>query len=61
MDLLPVFGVLSRLPPKIVQWDNEREFEGALLKVLYKMAIAIINRRHRSPQTRDLVDQDNKI
>ncbi|CEJ93248.1 hypothetical protein VHEMI08853 [[Torrubiella] hemipterigena] len=49
------------LPPKIVQVDNGREFQGAFLILLRKYGIQIINGSPRSPQTQGLVEQANRV
>lgn len=49
------------LPPKIMQCDNGKEFKGALLILLRKYGIQIVNGAPRSPQTQGLVDQANGV
>jgi transposase InsO family protein len=48
-------------PPKIVQCDNGKEFKGALLILLRKYGIQVINGAPRSPQTQGLVEQANGV
>jgi hypothetical protein len=43
--------VAAFLPPKIMQSNNRKEFKGALLILLRKFGIKIVNRALRSPQT----------
>jgi hypothetical protein len=49
------------LPPKIMQCDNGKEFKGALLILLRKYGIQIVNGAPRSPQTQGLVEQANGV
>ncbi|KFY78648.1 hypothetical protein V499_02234, partial [Pseudogymnoascus sp. VKM F-103] len=51
----------SFLPPKIMQADNGKEFKGALLILLRKYGIQVINGAPRSPQTQGLVEQANGV
>ncbi|RFU28490.1 hypothetical protein B7463_g7831, partial [Scytalidium lignicola] len=53
--------IMAFLPPKIVQCDNGREFKGALLILLRKYGIRVINGKPRSPQTQGLVEQANGV
>jgi transposase InsO family protein len=53
--------VAAFLPPKIMQSDNGKEFKGALLILLRKYGIQIINGAPRSPQTQGLVEQANGV
>jgi hypothetical protein len=53
--------IAAFLPPKILQADNSREFKGALLILLHKYGIQIINGAPRSPQTQGLVEQANGV
>ncbi|KAF5120961.1 SCAN domain-containing protein 3 [Metarhizium anisopliae] len=53
--------IAAFLPPKIVQTDNGKEFKGALLVLLRKYGIQIINGAPRSPQTQGLVEQANGV
>ncbi|EXU94631.1 integrase core domain protein, partial [Metarhizium robertsii] len=53
--------IAAFLPPKIVQTDNGKEFKGALLILLRKYGIQIINGAPRSPQTQGLVEQANGV
>lgn len=46
-------------PPKIIQCNNEKEFKGALLLVLKKHGIELVNSNPRLPQTQGLVEQAN--
>jgi hypothetical protein len=43
--------IAAFLPPKIMQCDNGKEFKGALLILLRKYGIQIVNGALRSPQT----------
>ncbi|KAF4632748.1 hypothetical protein G7Y89_g5377 [Cudoniella acicularis] len=52
---------LAFLPPKIIQADNGKEFKGALLILLRKFGIQVINGAPRSPQTQGLVEQANGV
>jgi hypothetical protein len=49
------------LPPKSMQSDNRKEFKGALLILLYKFGIQIVNGAPRSLQTQGLVEQANRV
>jgi hypothetical protein len=53
--------IAAFLPPKIAQADNGKEFKGALLILLRKYGIQIINGAPRSPQTQGLVEQANGV
>ncbi|RFU28623.1 hypothetical protein B7463_g7723, partial [Scytalidium lignicola] len=53
--------IMAFLPPKILQCDNGKEFKGALLILLRKYGIRIINGKPRSPQTQGLVKQANRV
>jgi hypothetical protein len=53
--------VAAFLPPKIMQADNGKEFKGALLILLRKYGIQIVNGAPRSPQTQGLVEQANGV
>jgi transposase InsO family protein len=53
--------IAAFLPPKIVQCDNGKEFKGALLILLRKYGIQVINGAPRSPQTQGLVEQANGV
>jgi hypothetical protein len=53
--------IAAFLPPKIVQADNGKEFKGALLILLRKYGIQVINGAPRSPQTQGLVEQANGV
>jgi hypothetical protein len=44
-----------------MQCDNRKEFKGALLILLRKYGIQIVNRAPRSPQTQGLVKQANRV
>jgi hypothetical protein len=44
-----------------MQADNGKEFKGALLILLRKFGIQVINRAPRSPQTQGLVEQANGV
>lgn len=46
-------------PPKILQCDNGSEFKGALLLLLKRYGIPIINGRPRHPETQGLVEKAN--
>jgi hypothetical protein len=48
--------ITAFLPPKIVQCDNRKEFKGALLILLWKYGIQVINGAPQSPQTQGLVE-----
>ena len=49
------------LPPKIMQADNRKEFKGALLILLQKYGIQVINGALRLPQTQGLIEQANGV
>lgn len=53
--------IAAFLPPKIIQADNGKEFKGALLILLRKYGIQIVNGAPRSPQTQGLVEQANGV
>jgi hypothetical protein len=53
--------IAAFLPPKIMQADNGKEFKGALLILLRKYGIRVINGAPRSPQTQGLVEQANGV
>lgn len=53
--------IAAFLPPKIMQADNGKEFKGALLILLRKYGIQIVNGAPRSPQTQGLVEQANGV
>jgi hypothetical protein len=53
--------IAAFLPPKIMQADNGKEFKGALIILLRKYGIQIINGAPRSPQTQGLVEQANGV
>jgi hypothetical protein len=53
--------IAAFLPPKIMQCDNRKEFKGALLILLRKYGIQIVNGAPRSPQTQGLVEQANGV
>lgn len=53
--------IAAFLPPKIMQCDNGKEFKGALLILLRKYGIQIVNGAPRSPQTQGLVEQANGV
>jgi transposase InsO family protein len=53
--------ITAFLPPKIMQADNRKEFKGALLILLRKYGIQVINGAPRSPQTQGLVEQANGV
>jgi hypothetical protein len=44
-----------------MQADNGKEFKGALLILLWKFGIQVINEALRSPQTQGLVKQANGV
>ena len=48
-------------PPQIFQADNGKEFKGAVLILIKKLRIKIINGRPRTPQTQGLVEQANSV
>ncbi len=48
-------------PLTILQCDNEKEFKGALLQVLKKHEVKLVNRNLRSLQTQGLVEQGNGV
>ena len=47
--------------PKIIQYDNGKEFKGILLILLKQYGIKILNRRLRYPQIQGLVEQANRV
>ena len=53
--------IAAFLPPKIMQADNGKEFKGALLILLRKFGIQLINGAPRLPQTQGLVKQANGV
>ncbi|KFX88862.1 hypothetical protein V490_07367 [Pseudogymnoascus sp. VKM F-3557] len=53
--------IAAFLPPKIMQADNGKEFKGALLLLLRKYGIQVVNGAPRSPQTQGLVEQANGV
>ena len=53
--------IAAFLPPKIMQADNGKEFKGALLILLRKYGIQVVNGAPRSPQTQGLVEQANGV
>jgi transposase InsO family protein len=53
--------IIAFLPPKIMQADNGKEFKGALLILLRKYGIQVINGAPRSPQTQGLIEQANGV
>ena len=53
--------IAAFLPPKIMQADNGKEFKGALLLLLRKYGIQVVNGAPQSPQTQGLVEQANGI
>ena len=55
----PLLNLLR--PPKIVQADNGKEFKGALLILLRKYGIQVVNGAPRSPQTQGLVEQTHGV
>ncbi len=48
-------------PPTILQCDNRKEFKGALLQVLKKHGIKLVNGNPLSLQTQGLVEQGNGV
>ncbi len=48
-------------PPKIIQCNNGKESKGALLLVLKRHGIKLINNNPRLPQTQGLVEQANGV
>lgn len=48
-------------PPRILQCDNGREFKGAVLHILKKHGIKLINSTPRHPQSQGLVEQGNSV
>ena len=46
--------IAAFLPPKIMQADNGKEFKGALLILLQKYGIQVVNGAPRSPQTQGI-------
>ena len=53
--------ITAFLPPKIMQADNGKEFKGALLLLLRKYGIQVVNGAPRSPQTQGLIKQANGV
>ena len=53
--------IAAFLPPKIIQADNRKEFKGALLILLRKYGIQVVNGVPRSPQMQGLVEQANGV
>jgi hypothetical protein len=53
--------IAAFLPPKIMQADNGKEFKGALLILLRKYGIQVVNGATRSPQTQGLIEQANGV
>ncbi|KFY03974.1 hypothetical protein V490_00036 [Pseudogymnoascus sp. VKM F-3557] len=53
--------IAAFLPPKIMQADNGKEFKGALLILLRKYGIQVVNGAPRSPQTQGLVEQAKRV
>ncbi|KFY79961.1 hypothetical protein V499_01110 [Pseudogymnoascus sp. VKM F-103] len=53
--------IAAFLPLKIMQADNGKEFKGALLILLRKYGIQVVNGASRSPQTQGLVEQANGV
>jgi hypothetical protein len=53
--------IAAFLPPKIMQADNGKEFKGALLILLRKYGIQVVNGAPWSPQTQGLVEQANGV
>ena len=53
--------IAAFLPLKIMQADNGKEFKGALLILLRKYGIRVINGAPRSPQTQGLIEQANGV
>jgi len=47
--------------PRIVQCDNGNEFKGALLILLQRYSIQVINSRPQHPQSQGLVEQANGV
>ena len=47
--------------PGVSQYDNGREFKGALLLLLKKHNIRLVNGRPRTPRTQGLVEQANAM
>ncbi|KFZ23265.1 hypothetical protein V502_02250 [Pseudogymnoascus sp. VKM F-4520 (FW-2644)] len=52
--------IAAFLPPNIVQADNGKEFKGALLILLRKYGIQVINGAPRSPQTQGLPEPESE-
>jgi hypothetical protein len=48
-------------PPGLIQCNNGKEFKGALLILLRRYSIQIINSSPRQPQTQGLVEQANGV
>jgi hypothetical protein len=59
-DCLVLF-IQAFYPPKILQCDNGKEFKGAVLILLRKYGIKLINGAPRTPQTQGLVEQANGV
>jgi hypothetical protein len=59
-DCLVLF-IQAFYPPKILQCDNSKEFKGAVLILLRKYRIKLINGVPRTPQTQGLVEQANGV
>jgi IS30 family transposase len=53
--------ITAFLPLKIMQADNRKEFKGALLILLQKYRIQVVNGAPQSPQTQGLVEQANGV
>lgn len=53
--------IMSFGPPSMIQCDNGKEFKGALLILLRRHGIKVINGNPRSPQTQGLVEQGNGV
>jgi hypothetical protein len=53
--------IAAFLPPKVMQADNGKEFKGALLILLRKYGIQVVNGAPRSLQTQGLVEQANGV
>jgi hypothetical protein len=53
--------ITAFLPPKIMQADNGKEFKGALLILLRKYGIQVVNGAPRLPQTQGLIKQANGV
>ena len=48
-------------PPRIIQCDNGKEFKGAVLHILQRHGIKLINSTPRHPQSQGLVEQGNSV